>query len=252
MAIHRQGGAAAHGHTRLWDRFQRGLAQLRRSYEPGTLAGDFNRFLNALDRLPVPDVWLGGWEHLDRWRAAAALVRHRRFIPFWPADPQAKGHVRRMIREHGGREGADRHLREDLHPKALVLAAEGLDQPQRIRLKNGGFVKDAARRVLPFKPEDLAVNGPFYRWLRKETINHVERLLGEADSIVRPERTPRPPAFYGRRPPAEQFFGRLSTDDRALIRLRERGASYAEIGAALDISRDAAKQRAYRLDHRRR
>ena len=57
MAIQRQGGAAAHGAS-LWNRLQGRLAQLRRIYEPGTLTGDFNRFLDAVDDIPVPDVWL--------------------------------------------------------------------------------------------------------------------------------------------------------------------------------------------------
>jgi hypothetical protein len=240
MPIRAEGAAAAQGD--IGDRFQHALAQLRRTWTPGTLTGDANRFLNAVDGVPVPDVWLGGWESLDPWRAAAALARHRRFLPTWPADPQAKGHMCRLIRELG-RQGAERHLREVLYPEALMFAAKGLDQPQRIRFKNGGFLKDAGGRALPFKPETLAL-ATFARWLRKAAIRHIVLRLAESDSIVRPERVP---AFYGRRSPAGQFFGRLSPEERTLIRLHDGGGSHAEVAEALDISTSAARQRAYRL-----
>jgi hypothetical protein len=63
---------------------------VRQGLSAGTLNGDYNRFLNATDDFPVPH-WLGGSESLDLWQAAAALARHPRFIPTWPAAPQAKG-----------------------------------------------------------------------------------------------------------------------------------------------------------------
>jgi hypothetical protein len=222
---------------------QRIRARFDALYPPGNLAGDLTRFIEA--------AYFG----CDPGEAAIALARHRRFLPTRLASPVAKGRIRRLIREQGG--SAERYLRDVLYPQALFEALRGRTQAQHIRLRIGcrfGWLKDAAGRRLAFRPDELpgrsaCGNALFARWLRKEAVRHVERLLaedlGEADTNVRPER---PSAFYGRRPFARQFFGRLSAADQALLRLLEnQNASFAKIGADLGISRDAAKKRVRRL-----
>jgi DNA-binding NarL/FixJ family response regulator len=205
--------------------------QLAQRFPVGDLTGDLTRFLEAK--------FLG----CNQWQAAEALAAHRHLCPTRLADPQAKGHLRRLIRERG-RVEAERYLREVAYPKALLAALDERDEAQHIRLGRR-HVKDARARRVKFMPEILRGHGLFYRWLRKHTIAHVGRLLAEEDTIVRPEH--HAPAFYGRRIPAGQFFGRLSTEERTLLRLLGDGASHAEVAAALDVSRSVAKQRAYRL-----
>jgi hypothetical protein len=252
MEIRRQGDL-----EEVADRFQHCLAQMRRTWTPGTLTGDVNRFLNAVEGATVPDVWIGGWETLDPWRAARALARHPRFLPTWPADPVARGHIRQLVKERG-RRAAERYLRDVVYPEAVMLAYARIGEPQYIRLdpsprgaKFRRYVRDAAGPVR-LKPEDLAVNGPFYRWLRSQAVRIATQLLADHHMAVRPETIP----FYGSSakflsPVA--FAGRpLSRREQTMFRMQSAGATHAEIARALGISRPAAKQLSYRLRRRSR
>jgi hypothetical protein len=217
-------------------------------YPPGDLIGDLTRFIEA--------AYFG----CDPWEAAIALAKHRRFLPTRLASPAAKGCVRRLRDEHGPA-AAERYLRESLYPEALIRALKEQTKPQRIRLRIGParqYLKDAGVRPVACRPNELPDrsafgNALFARWLRKQTISHVERLLAEEVTspviistrpVIRPERMP---AFYGSRVPAGPFRGRLSAQERLLLKLLPQHTSYAGLAAALGISRDAVKKRARRL-----
>jgi hypothetical protein len=209
-------------------------------YPVGTLTGDLTRFLEA--------EYFG----LDQWQAATALAQHRRFMPTSQTDVAAGWALRRLIGERG-REATERYLRDKIYPEALVLAFKHAEKPQTIRLGGIGWLKDSKGRRLPFRPRMLEslTNRLLSRWLRKEAMNEAERLLLDGDRVVLPQRIP----FCGDKLPPDgaPFFGeqRLSEADQTVLRMQGSKATHAEVGRALGISRPAAKQRAYRLRHRR-
>jgi hypothetical protein len=235
--------------------------------EPLTAEAETARIRALFDAQYPPGNWIGDLTRLveadyfgcDPWEAAIALALHRRFLPMRLASPRAKGGLRRLIREHGPDAAMD-YVRGTLYPEALIRALKERTEPQDIRLRIGPhrkYLKDAGGRKVAFRPNELSDRSAvgsalFARWLRKQTIKHVERLL--EDEITAPVildtkavSPKRPTAFYGRRAPVRPFSGRLSEEQRTLLRLLHQDVSYAQVAAILDISRDAAKQRAYRL-----
>jgi hypothetical protein len=225
-------------------------------YPPGNFVGDLTRFVEA--------AYFG----CDPWEAAIALAKHRRFLPSEVTAPAAKGSLRRLKREHG-RVVGERYLRDTLYPEALMLALKERTERQYIRLRlgphrkdlkkdTGKYLKDARGRRQVFSPNEVRDrsafgNALFVRWLRKQTIKHVVRLLAEevtTPAIINPQpnvRLKRTAAFYGYQVPVAPFSGQLSTQERTLLRLLRRHTSYAEVATVLGISTRAAKQRAYRL-----
>jgi hypothetical protein len=190
VAAHGHPRLSAQEHTRLWDRFQRAWAQLRRYYEPGTWAGDVNRFVNALDDLPVPDAWPGCWESLDRWRVAAALARHTHFLSSGFEDPWVARCHRHLVSRYGPVE-VERLLREELFPVALMLAATDMTRRRPLRLGKTP-VKDAANRAGAFSPEHLPVPDA-YTWLRQEAHRVAAELVLDRGDTQKP---PRPRLGY--------------------------------------------------------
>jgi hypothetical protein len=246
------------------------------SYPPGTLHATYLAFMRAVLGVPAPP----RRPLLSPTAAAVALADDPRFLTFSFESPEAAEAFRGLRREHGNREAA-RILREDIFVEAILQAQADCKQPQRIRLRKH-FLKTRDGLAVPFVPADLPPDF-HHDWLRKEAYRIAEARLASmlvaplppddllalgrsenprdcgleslvdlkdaGEDVFAAERVASP--FYGHSAPVGRFVGRLSAEDRTLLRLRDRGASYAEIGAALGISRPAAKMRAYRLNGRR-
>jgi hypothetical protein len=243
-------------------------------YRPGTLNGDFNRFLNAIDEVPVPH-WLGGWEPLDPWRAAKALARHRRFLSSGFKNPRVARCLGRLVSRHG-RARVECILRTDIFPQALIFAARDTERRRRIKLGRRArtssgervgprYLRDAANRVGAFSPADLPVVAEFYDWLSLEAHRIAETLVAD-----RVGESPRPCREQPVGDELERFLAAAGTPatrevsrylaptkggdpDRDLraFSMRAEGHTSAEIGQALGMKAATVRQRLSRMDRRR-
>jgi DNA-binding CsgD family transcriptional regulator len=102
----------------------------------------------------------------------AALERLSQRLHWWPFDDQAKEALKRRIRENGQREYFNTFA------SALYIAFSNDGVPQYIRLGKDWLTDDRGKKG-KIPPTQLPI--PIYwRWLRKETINEMERdILGE-------------------------------------------------------------------------
>jgi DNA-binding CsgD family transcriptional regulator len=102
----------------------------------------------------------------------AALERLSQRLHWWPFDDQAKEALKRRIRENGQREYFNTFA------SALYIAFSNDGVPQYIRLGKDWLTDERGKKV-KIPPKQLPI--PIYwRWLRKETINEMERdILGE-------------------------------------------------------------------------
>jgi hypothetical protein len=235
-------------------------------YRPGTLTGDFNRFLDALDGFPVQGL-LGGWQSLDPWRAAAALVQHDRFLSSGFKDPWVARCLGRLVSRHSP-DRVECLLRTEIFPEALMLAATDITRRRRVRLAEKP-VKDAAGRFGAFSPEHLALVPDFYTWLRQEAHRMAEELVADWADDPKPDDESASaygdPLGIGRAlddflAEAEDLEHHLMPEPVAKRPLRPHdelvqamtadGHTAAEIGQVLDRKPGAVRVRRYRIRHR--
>lgn len=231
-----------------------------RAYQPGTLHGDYNRFIAATTQGLVPDpIGLRDWRiRIPLWDAAAALARHPRFLASGFVAPAAKRCKRRLQAQRGAR-AVERLLREEIFPKALLLSMEDVSRPRRIRL-NKTWLKDDLGRVGAFEPDCLPPKSAFYPWLRIEAHRIAETLLCDAANDS-PESARRRPAddlarhLAAESTPARQRLcaalkARGSRDPERALRallMRQDKIPYAIIGQELGLSTNAARQLVHRV-----
>jgi hypothetical protein len=225
-------------------------ARFDAQYPPGNLAGDLNRFVEA------------DYFGIDRWQAAAALAEHDRFLPSGFKNPRVARCFGRLIARHGS-VGAERILRTEIFPEALMLAFRGRAEAQHIRLGRRN-VKDSAGVWRKFKPEILHIEGLFYRWLQKETFRHAGVLV--ADRMNDSPRKPREQLVDDEHE-LERFLAKAETPadvirylaptrgrnparDLVMFSMATAGQTCAEIGRALGMTAVAVRKQLSRSRRR--
>jgi DNA-binding CsgD family transcriptional regulator len=203
----------------------------------------FDEILSAI--LPVP------------WGAVTTAARHRAFLSTGFRRPEVQRALREKADELGGRAALGRWLREQIYPDAIALALT--ERGKRWIRLGVHWLKDERDRRLLVHPAELP-REKFLAWLRQATRRHAEEIIsGMKRSRLAEKRTVtilpaaldaltwQVAAFSGRQFAGAVYGRRLSPADRTLLRLREAGVTYAEIGRTLGISTAAVKQRVYRL-----
>jgi DNA-directed RNA polymerase specialized sigma24 family protein len=216
---------------------QRRRALFDARFPPGTMTGDLSRFLEA--------EYFG----VDRWEGAVALVPHLlRGRPARFGHPAAQYRLREHLRARG-----EAAVLEWLFPTAIMVAWARGRVPRRIRIGSGigsGWLKDECGRVRPYRPDDdLRRAGWYWRWLRRETYRYAEGML--LDDGAASADAPDTAALHARLDDQSAGAG-LTPREAQALHLRVDGKKHAEVGAALGITTDAARQLRHRAERKLR
>jgi hypothetical protein len=239
--------------------------QFAQRFPVGDLTGDLTRFLEA------------DYFGIDRWQAAAALIRHPVFAIRGFADPETDRRWRSLIRERGPDE-AKRLLRDVVLPAALMLAWGRHLRTER-RQVGRKWLKDADERVVSVRPDELRSCGWLWRWLRQETLRRADEFIqdladssdiGSADTLGNDEPASGPVDAIAVGGLLEDILAELESRDPDLVdhlavqpmpperprdalvtAMTEEGHSAAEIGRALELTKNAVKQLRHRIRQRR-
>jgi hypothetical protein len=189
----------------------------------------------------------------ERWEAASRLATS--FSAKF-RDPAA-ARVIREERANRGRPAAQRWLREQVFPEAIMLVFAHLNEPRYMKLGS----KWVLSRRIPMDPENALTSSDFRRWFRQEVRNSAEAILLER-SYPRPLDTEtHPPTWepgwsldpvYESAALLRKAGVRLSPKQRELLKHLASGVPVSQVHAVMGISPATSRVMLHQIRQRQR